>query len=79
MSSAAPEPSFSRQSRRLMRGVWGGKDGSGVGVLTVSTGGDFLNGLWYLGSELRGTWRGPRDPGDPEPPCEIGSVAWAEE
>ncbi len=64
---------------RMMRLTWHEKDGSGTALLTVSTGGDFINGLWYLGSELRGTWRGPRDPGDPEPPCEIGSVAWAEE
>ncbi len=64
---------------RMMRLDWHEKDGSGRALLTVSTAGDFLNGLWYQGSELRGTWRGPRDPGDPEPPCEIGSVAWVEE
>ena len=64
---------------RMMRLNWHERDGSGVALLTVSTGGDFLNGLWYLGSKLRGTWRGPRDPGDPKPPCEIESVAWTAE
>ena len=64
---------------RMMRLDWREENGSGVALLTVSTGGDFLNGLWYEGSELRGTWRGPRDLGDPTPPCEIGSVAWAVE
>jgi hypothetical protein len=64
---------------RMMRLDWHERDSSGVALLTVSTGGDFLNGLWYLESELRGTWRGPRDPGDPKPPCEIESVAWTTE
>ncbi len=64
---------------RMMRLEWREKNGFGRALLTVSAGGDFINGLWYEGSELQGTWRGPLDPGDPEPPCEIGQVAWAEE
>jgi hypothetical protein len=48
-------------------------------LLTVSAGGGFINGLWYEGAELRGTWRGPLDPGDPEPLCEIAQVSWTEE
>jgi hypothetical protein len=65
-----------RLDGRMMRMSWRERDGFGSAVLTVSSGGDFLNGLWYEGDELRGTWRGPRDPGEPEPPCDIASVAW---
>jgi len=64
---------------RMMRLDWRETDAVGLALLTVSTGGDFINGLWYLGSELRGTWRGPRDPADPDPPCDISSLAWPEE
>jgi len=65
-----------RLDGRVVRMQWRESDGAGSALLTVSSGGDFLNGLWYEGTELRGRWRGPRDPGDPEPPCEIESVAW---
>ncbi len=65
-----------RLDGRVMRLDWREKSGFGVALLTVSSGGDFLNGLWYEGSELRGTWRGPRDPGEPKPLCEI---VWSEE
>ena len=68
-----------RLDGRVMRLDWREASGFGVALLTVSSGGDFLNGLWYEGSELRGTWRGPRDPENPEPPCEIGQVSWSEE
>lgn len=61
-----------RLDGRVMRLDWRDKSGFGVALLTVSSEGDSLNGLWYEGSELRGTWRGPRDPGDPKPLCEIG-------
>jgi hypothetical protein len=68
-----------RLDGRMMRLEWRETSGSGSALLTVSAGGGFLNGLWYEGAELQGTWRGPRDPGDPQPPCEIGQVAWSEE
>lgn len=68
-----------RMDGRMMRLNWWEKSGSGRALLTVSTGGDFLNGLWYEGAELRGTWRGPRDPDDPAPLCDIGQVTWSEE
>ena len=64
---------------RMMRVDWRERAAFGHALLTVSTGGDFINGLWYEGTELRGTWRGPLDPGDPEPLCEIGEVSWPEE
>ena len=64
---------------RLMRLQWSEKDGSGDALLTLSSRGDLLNGLWYEGTALRGTWRGTRDPGNPEPLCEISAVAWVEE
>lgn len=64
---------------RMMRLDWRETSAAGSALLTVSAGGDFLNGLWYEDSELQGTWRGPRDPGDPRPPCEIGMVAWSED
>jgi hypothetical protein len=67
-----------RLDGRMMRVDWREENGSGVALLAVSVGGDFLNGLWYEGTELRGTWRGPRDPGDPTPPCDIHSVSWTE-
>ena len=38
----------------------------------------WLNGLWDEDAELLGPWHGPRDPGDPQPPCGSGRVAWAE-
>jgi len=68
-----------RLEGRMMRLDWRDKSGSGLALLMVSSGGEFLNGLWYQGTELRGTWRGPRDPDDPQPPCEIGQVSWSEE
>jgi hypothetical protein len=68
-----------RLDGRMMRLDWRESSGSGSALLTVSAGGDFLNGLWYEDAELRGTWRGPRDPGNPHPPCEIGKVAWSED
>jgi hypothetical protein len=68
-----------RLEGRMMRLDWRDKSGSGLALLMVSSGGEFLNGLWYQGTELRGTWRGPRDPADPQPPCEIGQVSWSEE
>jgi hypothetical protein len=68
-----------RLDGRMMRLDWRERDSAGSALLTVSAGGDFINGLWYEGAELRGTWRGPRDPGDPLPPCEIGEVGWSAE
>ncbi len=64
---------------RMMRVHWREADAFGMALLTVSAGGDFINGLWYEGAELQGTWRGPLDPGDPRPLCEIGQVSWGEE
>jgi hypothetical protein len=64
---------------RMMRLDWREERGSGHALLAVSAGGGFLNGLWYEGAELKGTWRGPLDPGDPEPLCEIGQVSWVDE
>lgn len=68
-----------RLDGRAMRLDWREPSGFGVALLTVSSGGDSLSGLWYEGSELRGTWRGPRDPGDPKPLCEIAQVSWSGE
>lgn len=68
-----------RLDGRMMRLDWREHDGAGSALLTVSAGGDYINGLWYEGNELRGTWRGPRDPGDPRPPCEIADVGWTAE
>ncbi len=64
---------------RMMRLDWEDEYGTGIALLAVSAGGGFLNGLWYEGTVLQGTWRGPLDPGDPEPPCEIGEVPWVDE
>lgn len=63
----------------VMQFDWREKNDSGVALLTVSTGGGYLNGLWYQASKLRGTWRGPRDSSEPEPSCQIVPVPWAEE
>lgn len=68
-----------RVDGRMMRLAWREAGGAGSALLTVSASGDYLNGLWYEGAELRGTWRGPRDHTDPQPPCEIEQVAWASE
>lgn len=63
---------------RVMRMHWREGGAAGSALLTVSAGGGFINGLWYEDAELGGTWRGPRDPGDPRPPCDIGRIAWPE-
>ena len=68
-----------RVDGRVMHLDWREKSGSGRALLTVSTDGGFLNGLWYEGNELQGTWRGPRDPADPAPPCEISQIPWPEQ
>ena len=64
---------------RLMRVRWQERRGSGSALLALSSGGELLNGLWYEGSELRGTWQGRRDADDSQPPCEIDAAPWSEE
>jgi hypothetical protein len=64
---------------RLMRVRWEERSGSGSALLALSSGGELLNGLWYEGAELRGTWQGRRDADDPQPACEIDAAPWLEE
>jgi len=48
---------------------------AGTAMVVPSSKEDFLNGLWYRGGALSGTWFGPRAPAGQKPGCLPGSSA----
>ncbi|HTC95380.1 MAG TPA: OmpA family protein [Terriglobales bacterium] len=54
---------------RTINAEWRQKNGNGTMLMTLSSRGDFLNGVWYAKGELQGAWFGTRRSG-PQKVCD---------